>query len=100
MKELALTAEIIFLEIAEKSFRFPVTNYIRLSFWLPGDKVSTFSEVQPQGVSINIGGITIVKVGIVERDFLVDRIKVGTQFRVGVYPQEIAIGKVIEVVYD
>jgi len=97
MKELILIVEIVFLEIAKESFNFPITNPIRLSFWIPGDEVSAFSEIQVQNNSIDIGRTEVAKLKLVERDFLVNRIKVDTEFRIGVFPKEIALGKVIEV---
>lgn len=96
MKELILIVEIIFLEIASESFNFPINNSIRLSFWIPNDVVSTFSEIQVQNKNIDIGKTEIVKIKLVKRDFLENRIKKGTEFRIGVFPKEIALGKVLE----
>lgn len=97
MKELIVIVEIIFLEIARENFNFPITNSIRLSFWIPNDVVSTFSEIQVQNKNIDIGKTEIVKIKLVERDFLVNRIKKGAEFRIGIFPKEIALGKVLEV---
>ncbi len=97
MNELILNAEIIFSEIARDSFSFPITNPIRLSFWIPGDEVSTFSEIQVENKNINIGGAEVVKIKSLERDWLVNRIERGVEFRIGIFPKEIAVGKVIEV---
>lgn len=97
MKELFLIVEIVFFEIAKESFSFPITNPIRLSFWISHDKISTFSEIQVENNSIDIGRPEIVTIKLVERDFLVNRIKSGTEFRMGTFPMEIALGKVIDV---
>ena len=45
---------------------------------------------------MDIGITEIAKIKLVERDFLVNRIKNGSEFRIGVFPNEIAIGKVID----
>lgn len=97
MKELILTVEIIFLEIAQGSFNFPITNSIRLSFWITDDETSTFSELQVQNKQIDIGRSEIVKIKLIERDFLANRIERGTEFRIGIFPEAIAEGKVIKV---
>lgn len=97
MKELILNVEIIFMEIAKESFHFPVTNSIRLSFWLPEQEVSTFSEIQIKNNSIEVGKAKIVEIKLVERDFLFNKIKTGTEFKLGTFPNSIAVGKVIEV---
>ena len=96
MKELILTTEIIFLEAARERLNFPVVNSIRMSFWIPNDEFSTFSEIQFQNNRVDIGITEIAKIKLVERDFLVNRIKNGSEFRIGVFPNEIAIGKVID----
>lgn len=95
MKELILIAEIVFLEIARESFNFPITDTISLSLWIPNDELSTFCEIQVQDSGIDIGKTEIVKIKLVERDFLVNRIKSGSEFRVGVFPKEIALGKIV-----
>lgn len=97
MKELILIVEIVFLEIAKESLNFPITKPVRLSFWMPNDKVSTFSEIQIQNDNIDVGITEVVKIKLIERDFLVNRIKSGTEFRIGIFPKEIALGKVIKV---
>lgn len=97
MNELVLTAEIVFMEIAKNSFNFPITNSIRLSFWLPEQGVSTFSEIQIDNKSIEIGKSTIVSLLLIERDFLINKIEVGTIFELGVFPNAIATGHVIEI---
>lgn len=95
MNELVLTAEIVFMEIAKNSFNFPITNSIRLSFWLPKQRVSTFSEIQIDNESIEIGKHTTVRLLLIERDFLINQIEVGTIFEMGVFPNAIATGHVI-----
>lgn len=97
MNELVLTAEIVFMEIAKNSFNFPITNSIRLSFWLPKQRVSTFSEIQIDNKSIEIGKPATVKLLLIERDFLINQIKAGTIFEMGVFPNAIATGHVIEI---
>lgn len=97
MKELILIVEIIFLEIARGRFNFPITNSIRLSFWIPDDEVSTFSEIQVENKQIDIGRSEIVKIKLIERNFLANRIERGTEFGIGIFPEVIAIGKVIKV---
>ncbi len=97
MKDLLITAEIVFLEIAKDSFNFPIANSIRLSFWILDDSFSTFSEIQFQNNRIDIGKLEVVKIKLIERDFLINRIKTGTEFRMRPFPIEIALGKVIEV---
>ncbi|MCD2425931.1 hypothetical protein LQ567_24320 [Niabella pedocola] len=97
MKEITLTCEIVFLEIAEKYFNFPITNSIRSSFWIADDKVSTFSQIKIPDNNIVLGRTEVVEMTLIERDFLMNRIKSGTEFRMGVFPREIALGRVIKV---
>ncbi|MDR6781625.1 hypothetical protein ABIE26_001887 [Pedobacter africanus] len=97
MKELILLVEVVFLKKAEESFSFPITAPVRLSFWITDDRASTFSELQIENDAINIGKVEIVKILLLERDFLLNRIKTGTEFRLGTFPEEIAIGKVIKI---
>ena len=99
MKELILTAEIVFLEAAKDSFNFPIKNSIRLSFWLPDQDKSTFSEIQIENRSIEIGTTEIVEILLAERDYLFSKINIGTNFKMGVFPKIIATGKVIDVRY-
>lgn len=95
MNELVLTVEIVFMEIAKNSFNFPITNSIRLSFWLPKQGVSTFSEIQIDNNSIEIGKPATVRLLLIERDFLINKIDIGTIFELGVFPNAIAIGHII-----
>jgi len=97
MKELILITEVVFLEIAKERFNFPITNSIRSSFWISECETSTFSEIQVENKIIDIGKPEIVEIKLVEREFLLDRIKSGTKFKIGIFPNEIALGKIIEV---
>ncbi|WBV61633.1 hypothetical protein PFY12_05790 [Chryseobacterium camelliae] len=98
MRELNLIAEVVFLEIAKESFNFPITESIRLSFWIPNDKISTFSEIQIQkNATIDINKPILVKINLLERDFLINKIKEGSEFKMGIFPKAIAFGKIIEV---
>lgn len=97
MERLSLIAEIIFLDTAKNSFNFPVRNSIRMSFWLPDDKTSTFSEIQVNNKSIELGKYEIVEIKLGDRDLLLNRLKIGAEFRMGTFPNEIAIGRAIEI---
>ncbi|SHG15791.1 hypothetical protein SAMN04488522_104679 [Pedobacter caeni] len=97
MERLSLIAEIIFLETAKNSFSFPIGNSIRMSFWLPGDKASTFSEIQINNKIIDLGKHEILEIKLGDIGLLLSRIQKGTEFRMGTFPNEIAIGKVIEI---
>ncbi len=96
MKE--FIAEILFLEEGKRWVNFPIKNGLRLSFWLLGDKVSTPSEIELLNENIEIGKSTLIKMRIIEREFLTGRIETGTEFRIGTFPDEVAQGKVIEVI--
>ncbi len=95
MKEIKLITEVTFLEIAEGSFNFPITDSIRLSFWILGDRISTFSEIIIDNKIVNVGKIEILEIIIVEREFLINGIKIGAEFELGTFPYAIALGKII-----
>ena len=97
MKEIVIIAEILFLEIANKSFNFPITNSIRISLWLSDSNQSTFSEIQLGNEKLEIGENSKVRVKLLEQEFLQNKIKEGTEFMIGTYPEVIAKGKVIKV---
>ncbi|MGB3947676.1 MAG: hypothetical protein WBM13_06810 [Bacteroidia bacterium] len=44
MQNITIKAEIVFSEAAKESFKFPIQNSIRTSFWLKGANGSTFSR--------------------------------------------------------
>ena len=98
MNEVIILADITFSKKAIDSFIFPINNTIRLSFWLSCDKVSTFSEIKPTTNNLNIGKSERVEIKLIERDFLQNRIKNGIEFSIGTYPNEIAKGKIIEII--
>jgi hypothetical protein len=95
MKEKTIVCEIIFGEQARQSFKFPLTGSIRTSFWIPNSKASTFSEIEIGNRNIDVGELTTVEIKIIERDFLHDKVKVGTEFMVGTFPNSIASGKIL-----
>src|SRR5687768_8800156 len=97
MQEITLVVEILFLEIAKESFNFPISNSVRLSFWFPDGKASTFSEIQIQGERIEIGKPQVIRINLIKRDFLIDSMKVGNEFRMGTFPIAIANGKILEI---
>lgn len=96
MKELILRAEVIFFKNANEYFNFPITNPIRVSFWLPNINNSTFSEFKNLN-AVEIGILNIAEIKIVERDFLLNKVKIGTKFKIGVFPDAIASGKIIAI---
>ena len=98
MKEVLLRANITFLEIAKESFNFPLNNSIRTSFWLLNSQKSTFSEIQLLDENVDILKLYEVKIKVTERDFFYDKLKNGIEFKAGTYPNEIAYGKIIEVI--
>lgn len=97
MKELILTVEIIFLDIAKESFKFPIKNNIRTSFWLLNSELSTFSELQLLDKEIDIWEKKTALIKIIERDFLKEKLNLCSEFKLGVYPQEIAYGRIVEI---
>lgn len=97
MKELVLLAEIIFLETAKNSFNFPIINSVRLSLWFPEGEASTFSEIQIQEKHLEIGKPQIVKIKLMSREFLKNKIIVGSEFKMGTFANAIALGKIVEV---
>lgn len=97
MKEIIILAEILCLESATKSFNFPISNSVRISFWLKDGNHSTFSEIRLTDTKLEIGKKSIVRIQLLEQEFLKNKIKPDTEFYMGVYPQEVIIGRVIEV---
>lgn len=100
MKELTLTAEIIFFETSKKYFNFPISNSIRSSFWIKDGVISTFAEIKIENSQIEVGELVIVKIILLERDFLYNKINIGTEFKIGVFPFEIAHGTIIDLKRD
>ncbi len=97
MKEIILIVEIIFLDFARKSFKFPISNNIRTSFWLLDSDISTFSELQLVDEEFDIWMKQLASLRIVERDFLKEKLNVGGEFKLGVFPKEIAFGRIIDI---
>lgn len=97
MKELILIVEIIFLDIAKENFNFPIMNNIRTSFWLLNSKLSTFSELQLLEEEIDILEKKRALIKIVEREFIKEKLNIGSEFKLGIYPKEMAYGRVIEI---
>jgi hypothetical protein len=97
MKEIILIVEIIFLDIAKENFNFPIMNNLRTSFWLLNSELSTFSELQLLDKEVNIWEKNTVLIKIIERDFLKEKLYVGCEFKLGVYPKEMAYGRVVEI---
>lgn len=98
IKTLFLLAEISFLDNASGSFNFPITNAVRMSFWLPDGKASTFSEIQPDPDSyLEIGRVISVKIMLADRPYLNEKIQPGTEFHLGRFPVAIANGRILEV---
>lgn len=96
MNERLLLGEITFLEQASKYYRFPLMGSIRTSFWLDGDKGSTFSEVLFEN-KLNIGVKCVVKIRVAEQAFMEGRMIEGVKFELGVYPYGIASGCILKV---
>lgn len=96
MKELILSIEVIFSKNANKYFNFPITNTVRMSFWLTDGDTSTFSEFKTSN-SVEIGSLNFAEIKIVERDFLLNKVNIGTKFKIGVFPNAIASGKIIDI---
>jgi hypothetical protein len=99
MKELILETELIFFEQAKEFFNFPISNSIRTSFWLLNDNESTPSEVFINNFIIETWKIYTLKVVVMERDFLKDVIKKGVEFKLGLFPHEMAIGKINNIIF-
>jgi len=98
MKAIFFMADIIFFELSKESFRFPLINSVRTSLWLANTESSTFSEIQIKDEQVEIWKIHNVKIMLIERDFLKDKIKCGIEFKLGTYPKEIAYGRVTNLV--
>jgi hypothetical protein len=98
MKNITLIVEIIFFEVAKKSFNFPICHSLRTSFWLLGTEFSTFSEIQIIESNIKIWKPCLLKLITVEREFLSDKIKPDVEFKLGTYPFEIGYGKIIKII--
>lgn len=100
MKNIIITADVIFFNSAKKGFNFPIKNSIRTSFWLFEDKASTFSEVQFFDNQIEPWVIYRATVKIGDGDFLQGRIAEGVEFKLGLYPFEFAIGRIVDIVKE
>lgn len=97
MREVNLKVEITFFEGAKESFNFPIINSIRTSFWLPDSKFSTFSELSFNEEKIEVKKKYQAEIVIIERDFLIGKLEIGSEFKVGTYPKVIAEGKIVAI---
>jgi hypothetical protein len=97
MKDLKILTDVIFHETAQKSFRFPITNPVRISFWFTGADFSTFSEIAQQDKALELLTPCQVTIKIIERDFLKNKVKEGVEFKLGTFPFETASGKILRV---
>lgn len=98
MKHIRFKAQIIFEDIAIHFFNFPIeSNNIRISFWLYGQEFSTPSEVIiNEKISINSFYNVIIETLLYEEN-QINRLKKGESFCLGLYPEVIAKGKIIEI---
>jgi hypothetical protein len=96
MKEILISVEVTFFDIAKESFNFPISRSVRMSFWLPESNISTFSEIHILEEEIEIGKLCKAQIRLVERDFLRGKMNIGQEFRLGVYPTEIAYGRIMQ----
>lgn len=96
--EILLLAEISFLDKAKESFNFPIFNSIRTSLWLLHAEYSTFSEIVVEpGSFLEIGRLHKVRIKLPESSFLMEKLYPDVEIKLGVFPVEIANGKILEV---
>ena len=95
MKNVIINAKVIFYKSASESFNFPIIKPIRISFWLKGDKGSIFSEIKSKNKMLSWNISYNVKIKLVETDLLKNRLKKGTDFLFGTFPNAIGKGKII-----
>ncbi|WP_460220180.1 hypothetical protein [Psychroserpens sp. MEBiC05023] len=97
MREIIITAEILFFELAKERFNFPIVNTIRTSFWLLESNQSTFSEILMCSKRLDVGIKSLVRIKLLEQEFLQDKIKEDVDFQIGIFPEVIAKGKILKV---
>jgi hypothetical protein len=97
MKEIIFTAEIVFFERAKNYFNFPTFGPLRTSLWLPDAVASTFSEIIATENQIQIWRVCNAQIKVIERDYLKDKIIPGQEFKLGVFPLEIAYGRIFKI---
>lgn len=97
MKSFVVLTETYFFENASNSFRFPIRNPIRTSFWLPLSGKSTFSEiVSLDNKLIEIETICLCNVRIGQWELFEGKLTIGREFYLGNYPNPIAWGKIVQ----
>ena len=96
MRDISIIAETIFFQPEVKAFSFPIVNSVRISFWIVNSKNSTWSEIEYDGYPIEACKLYKLRIILTERDFLEGKIKVGTEFILGTFPNEVAHGRIIE----
>ncbi|WP_299221343.1 hypothetical protein [uncultured Aquimarina sp.] len=95
MNEIILIVDIIFLDRAKEAFNFPISNSIRTSFWIEDAENSTFSELIVENENFYLDQYYHnVKIKIVEREFLSEKLHKGVKFKIGIFPNAIAEGQI------
>ena len=97
MKAIFISAELEFLESAKKAFGFPILNVIRTSFWIAGDTKTTPCQIETGNIQIEFENYNPISITVIPRDFLEDKINIGTHFKIGIYPTAIANGTILEI---
>lgn len=80
---------------AEKFFRFPIRNPVRMSLWV--NKIQVPSEVNCQSGQIDINNPTSVIISTIWNFGLGQELSIGSQFCLGTYPNCYGKGIVLEI---
>jgi hypothetical protein len=85
-------ADVLFNEEALKKLSFPISKSIRMSFWIEGQNLPSFSEFTPQSEIVNLNKFYEAKVTLPHRPFFENVIEVGVKFFFGSHPVPIGFG--------
>jgi hypothetical protein len=96
MKTSKLQVNICFLENAKERFNFPIKNPVRISFWLLNDVQSTPCELLINGFEVDVQKKYTIEITVIEQAFLAKKLLPNRAFKIGLFPIEIASGKIIK----
>lgn len=92
------TGEVVFSQEAARFFNFPINNTIRLSLWEEANGYSTPSELT-FNESVNIGRPTMAKCEFIKHGYYSNvEVAKDTIYRVGTFPLDYGLVKVIDVI--
>jgi hypothetical protein len=94
-KEIKIKSKVFFNENATRFYNFPIKNNIHISIWLANNNFSSFSEITVVN-PIEISSWIEIEILIISNESNSDNL-VGKEFFLGVFPNAIANGTIIEI---